>query len=283
MGALIDFLQGASNSAASTVTGPVDGLAWLLRKAGAPVGDAPAGGSAWAEQRGLMRPTQGTAGLLGEALGLSAPIVATAKAPQIAGGALRMGGNVLAPRTLGKQRGVMDVEFFKDPKAFRDISVENGRVVVKWPGFGESVGELRDRIRDAMFARFNPKYDHFFRFTNNADELGLIARGQLRASTNHLDRTIERGLSVADGPHYSIHGYRHVYPVRGNVVGKGSDGEPLLALDTLQPLTKKMLSPAAVVADDRARQLAILRNAGLPDDFLRGINLLNDPYSFKRN
>jgi len=85
MGALADFLQGASNSAASTVTGPVDGLAWLLRKAGVPVGDAPAGGSAWAEQRGLMRPTQGTAGLLGEALGLSAPIVAAAKAPQIAG------------------------------------------------------------------------------------------------------------------------------------------------------------------------------------------------------
>ena len=42
---LLDFLQGASNSAASTVSAPVDGLAWLLRKAGAKVGDNPIGGS----------------------------------------------------------------------------------------------------------------------------------------------------------------------------------------------------------------------------------------------
>lgn len=31
------FAQGASNGVASSLTGPVDGLAWLLRKAGVPV------------------------------------------------------------------------------------------------------------------------------------------------------------------------------------------------------------------------------------------------------
>ena len=31
---LLDFLQGASNAAASNVSAPVDGLAWALRKAG---------------------------------------------------------------------------------------------------------------------------------------------------------------------------------------------------------------------------------------------------------
>ena len=35
------FAQGASNGVAGSLTGPVDGLAWLLRKAGVPVPQAP--------------------------------------------------------------------------------------------------------------------------------------------------------------------------------------------------------------------------------------------------
>lgn len=82
---LLDILQGASNAAASTVTAPVDGLTWLLRKAGVPV-PTPVGGSDWMAQRGLLaQPQNKMAGLLGEALGVSAPIVVAAKAPQIAG------------------------------------------------------------------------------------------------------------------------------------------------------------------------------------------------------
>jgi hypothetical protein len=87
MAGLLDFLQGASNAAASNVSGPVDGLAWLLRKAGVDVG-TPVGGSDWMAQKGLTKPTKGLTGLLGEAAGLSAPIVAAAKAPQIAAGLL---------------------------------------------------------------------------------------------------------------------------------------------------------------------------------------------------
>ena len=34
MGLLTDFLSGTSNSIASNVSAPVDGLTWLLRKAG---------------------------------------------------------------------------------------------------------------------------------------------------------------------------------------------------------------------------------------------------------
>ena len=85
------FGQGASNAAASTVTGPVDMLAWLLRKGGVPVGDTPIGGEAWMRQKGLMAtPENRLAGLLGEGAGLAAPIVAAAKAPQIARGLLSL-------------------------------------------------------------------------------------------------------------------------------------------------------------------------------------------------
>ena len=102
------FGQGASNAAASTVTGPVDMLAWLLRKGGVNVGDAPMGGEAWMRQKGLMAtPENRLAGLLGEGAGLAAPIVAAAKAPEIAGGLLQMGRNLATPQTLNKQTGAI--------------------------------------------------------------------------------------------------------------------------------------------------------------------------------
>ena len=102
------FGQGASNAAASTVTGPVDMLAWLLRKGGVPVGDTPIGGEAWMRQKGLMAtPENRLAGLLGEGAGLAAPIVAAAKAPEIAGGLLQMGRNLATPQTMNKQTGAI--------------------------------------------------------------------------------------------------------------------------------------------------------------------------------
>lgn len=107
MAGLLDFIQGASNAAASNVSAPVDGIAWLLRKAGVPIPDAPMGGSDWMAQKGLTRPAEGMAGLLGETAGGLAPILAAAKAPQIAQGLLKAGDNLAAPRTLSPQTGAI--------------------------------------------------------------------------------------------------------------------------------------------------------------------------------
>jgi hypothetical protein len=69
-----------SNSAADTVAAPVDGIAWLLRKAGVNVGD-PVGGSDWMAQQGLTAPVeQGASRVAGETLGLLAPGAAASKA-----------------------------------------------------------------------------------------------------------------------------------------------------------------------------------------------------------
>jgi len=85
------FAQGMSNAAASNVSGPVDALAWLLRKTGLPIPQNPMGGSEWMAEKGLTAaPNNRLAGLLGEGAGLSAPIVGFAKAPQIAGGLLAL-------------------------------------------------------------------------------------------------------------------------------------------------------------------------------------------------
>lgn len=112
---LLDLLQGASNSAAGAVSGPVDLIGAGLRAVGVPVGPAPVGGSAWMAQRGLTaQPKNQAAGLAGETLGLLAPTVAAAKAPQIARGLLDAAENAAKPATLGRQRGVVPVEWARE-------------------------------------------------------------------------------------------------------------------------------------------------------------------------
>jgi hypothetical protein len=107
MAGLLDFFQGASNAAASNVSAPVDGLAWLLKQAGVDVG-TPMGGSDWMRQKGLTKEPQNKfAGLLGESVGGLTPIIAAAKAPQIAKGLLQGAENLAAPRTMNPQTGAI--------------------------------------------------------------------------------------------------------------------------------------------------------------------------------
>ena len=104
----VSFLQGASNSAASNLSAPVDGINWLLGKAGLPVSQTPVGGSDWLRQAGFTaEPKNRNAGLLGESVGGVMPIVAAAKAPQIAAGLNQAGRNLAAPRTLNPQTGAI--------------------------------------------------------------------------------------------------------------------------------------------------------------------------------
>lgn len=108
MNGLLDFLQGASNAAASNVSGPVDLIGMGLRKLGVPVPQNALLSSQWMEERGLTRkPKNALAAMAGETAGLLSPVVAAAKAPQIARGLLQVGENAAAPRTLHSQRGVL--------------------------------------------------------------------------------------------------------------------------------------------------------------------------------
>ena len=122
MAGLLDFLQSASNASASTVSGPVDMLSWLLQKAGVPVGNAPPGSSAWMEQKGLTKPVkQSAASLAGETVGLLSPTVAAAKAPQIAKGLLQVADNAAAPSLLRNDKGAIDIEALK--RAFPELDL----------------------------------------------------------------------------------------------------------------------------------------------------------------
>ena len=123
MNKLAEILQAMSNSAASNVSGPVDGINWLLKKAGFPASDAPVMGSEWMAQRALTRPVpQGATNELGEAMGMIAPIAAAAKAPQIAKGLLQAGYNLAAPQTLSKQAGMIKTPFGRIPETRGDVN-----------------------------------------------------------------------------------------------------------------------------------------------------------------
>ena len=105
---LRDFAQGASNSAASNFSMPVDALAWLLRKSGLNIPNNPVMGSDWMAENGFTRePQNKLAGILGDAAGFAAPLAAVAKAPQIAKGLLQAGENLAKPNTLNSQRGAI--------------------------------------------------------------------------------------------------------------------------------------------------------------------------------
>lgn len=152
MNGLLDFLQGASNAAASNVSGPVDLISWLLRKGGVGgvIGQAPFGSSEWMAQQGLTKPTTGAAGLLGEAAGMAAPMVVAAKAPQIASGLLKVGDNIAAPMSaLNMQRGAINIDALKEANPLVDFTLlqrgdgapaELAKVVVPKGERGSGVG-----------------------------------------------------------------------------------------------------------------------------------------------
>lgn len=128
---------------------------------------------------------------------------------------------------------------------------------------------IRDRISDMMHDAYSPKYDHFFRFTNNRGELEIARDGLLRPSMNHVDNVPEAGVSVARGPHYSVNGYKYGYRLKGREIGIGSDGEPLIDPRSIVVLDEK-LRPATKIGADGLRAIGqSLRSAGLSSDFFR--------------
>jgi hypothetical protein len=72
--ALRDGAQSASNGVANAVVGePVDGAAWLLRKAGLPIGDMPVGGTDWLKGQGITpQVDEGLPNAIGTGLGQAA-------------------------------------------------------------------------------------------------------------------------------------------------------------------------------------------------------------------
>lgn len=96
--------------------------------------------------------------------------------------------------------------------------------------------EAREKLRDMQYElTFQPESRSiWWRSTDNPKEHSICNKIK---SLNHRNGVREAGLSVSEHPHYQkAGGYKYIYPVAGEMVGDGSDGEPVLrnarALDT---------------------------------------------------
>jgi hypothetical protein len=102
--------------------------------------------------------------------------------------------------------------------------------------------EARDRLMDKMFklSKGTERRDFWWRATNNKNEHEICEN--LR-SKNHADGTMESGISVSESVAYQyFHGYKYIYAVSGEVIGTGSDGEPILK--NAKALTKPSRKPS---------------------------------------
>jgi hypothetical protein len=150
----MNALQAMSNSAAGTVSGPVDGIAWLLRKAGVPVPQNALGGSDWMRSQGLMAPVeQGVGQVLGETAGLLSPALVAAKAPQIAGGLLQAGRNLAAAPTItgpaAAQRGIVPASFVREQGGKASLPADDlfAQAVANTPGAAIDADGLLMRLQ----------------------------------------------------------------------------------------------------------------------------------------
>lgn len=204
---LLDFFQGASNAAASNISAPVDGIAWLLKKAGMDIQN-PIGGSDWMESKGLTKkPENKWAGLLGESVGGLAPILAAAKAPQIAKGLLQGADNLAAPRTMNRQLGILNVNGM--PNRGRDFiqkSADDLAEVLNKKGFNATVQHSGSSAGPSSYVNiFDPQTG---RFINDPVRFSGHAKGAFNSQFVHdisgpddIQKIIDLAQSMRDkGP-----------------------------------------------------------------------------------
>lgn len=177
--------------------------------------------------------------------------VAGTQAPTSAGDGSKAGADVVAEQT---------TDWAKVGKVFVG---DGGRVTVYFmKGFQPGKNEKRS-VENSVMEAFRPILPdgQYWRFTNNKNELNHIKSGELLRSKNHADNSDEIGLSVAEGAHYGIQGYKFGYIVSGDVIGRGSDGEPLLDVGKLRPVTK-LMPVDEIVSKDRAERAALMKARG---------------------
>lgn len=98
----------------------------------------------------------------------------------------------------------------------------------------EKVDEFLENFFSVSWAK-KAEEGYFFRFTNDKNEFAKIQNGEYTQSVNHADNSLERGISVSDDMSYcSLGAYKYFYKVSGEVIGRGSDGEPVLDAATMQ-------------------------------------------------
>jgi len=110
--------------------------------------------------------------------------------------------------------------------------------------------ELSSRLGSLYFDLEHKDSPYFFRATSNPKE--HLQLDDFR-SFNYRDQEYEKGISVSQHPHYTTWGnYKYIYPIVGDVIGYGADGEPLLQnAKALDKPRKKLLRKYEREYEDR--------------------------------
>lgn len=102
----------------------------------------------------------------------------------------------------------------------------------------KSISDLQREAELLLQEYFSPlKENQFVRVATSKDDYYHLINGTHRGSKNWATGMSEGGLSVAKIPQ-PVDGGEYAYIVEGEKVGNGSDGEPLLDLNTVKPITK---------------------------------------------
>lgn len=121
------------------------------------------------------------------------------------------------------------------------IEIEDQRVLVPQ---GQSV-EARLHTYMPSFYRalgiaLADDLEGFLRWTNDPAEVSRVRTGTQRPSQNHATGEVLVGLSVSRGPWHYFQKTSFAYLIAGTVVAIGPDGEPILDIRSLTPLTESM-------------------------------------------
>lgn len=116
-----------------------------------------------------------------------------------------------------------------------------GRIKVKsGGGFGNDYSSIMRKLRRKLDDHLWPfGEDTFVRVTWNKEDYEHLKSGTHRGSFNHATGESEDGLSVAKRPEVPMN---FAYLVKGNVIGEGADGEPLLDTKSATPASDLMTS-----------------------------------------
>lgn len=124
-----------------------------------------------------------------------------------------------------KCSGFKDGQYVGDDN--KNTILSDGRIVLNDHDFNNDMYYKVREIVEAETLRLSGliKDGEFFRGSDNKKDLNYLKNGTIRVSTNHMTGEKEDGVSVWESPKYP---FKYQYRVSGEVVGVGSDGEPLL-------------------------------------------------------
>ncbi|KJS84982.1 MAG: hypothetical protein JM58_09440 [Peptococcaceae bacterium BICA1-8] len=156
-----------------------------------------------------------------------------------------------------------------DGERYIDITPD-GQVVIH--AYAKTPGDMRSlqgHLNRDIENYFSPLPENVYvRVSDNPDDFIHLKNGTHRGSKNHWKGYEEVGLSVAKKADSDA---KYIYYVQGDKIAKGSDGEPILDVNTVKLVSKKPMTPKQYHADFDKKLQKKLQELGISKEDYRGL------------